>query len=221
MCQSPAELAVAERFTADTADYILTVVHEHGEYLHLRFHAPGQRWESTGIHAWPGGVVTSGDMASGFLFERRLPFFERGNTINPRYWAEKLESSHRGREVEFSAKVLQQSLDDELADEYDIPEWCRGQFLFALNELRDDVKRDVDNIPAAQEHLSEWVFECEDADERRDYAMSLSDVHEIAMTDFTWHYLWACHVLRTAARLFYGDGDQTRVIRSEAKGDAA
>lgn len=221
MPSSPAELAVAERFAADTAGFVLTVVHEHGEYLHLRLHAPGQRWESTDIHAWPGGVVTSGDMASGFLFERGLSFFQRGAGINPRYWAEKLESSHRGRELEFSADVLQDALDDDLADSYDIPAWCRGQFLHALGELRAEVKAELDNIPAAQECLSEWLFTCEDADGRREHEMSLTDVHEIPMTDFTWHYLWACHVLRTAARLFYGDDDQARVNRPEPEGNPA
>ena len=208
--------AVAEQFAKDTEGFVLIVLHEEGEYRHLRFQKPAERWGSTDIHTWPGGVVTSGDMADGWMFQRGLGFF--ANRVNLSYWEEKLARSCRATAKEFSEVTLRAELASAVMD-FDVPESLR-------DELDDDVAHLIDSIlaehagtNAALEQISDFTFEKECPDCLESVNISFGDPYELDVEDYTWHFVWAAHVLHTAASwLAAGDA---RVIGSEVTVEAA
>ncbi len=46
--------------------------------------------------------------------------------------------------------------------------------------------------------LCDFVFECEDED-GNDTGYRFGDAWEMNVDDYTYHFVWACHVLSTAA----------------------
>jgi hypothetical protein len=207
---SPAQTQATEHFEKDTEGFVLTVLHEAGEYRHLRFGKPGERWGSTDIHTWPHGVATSGDMADGWVFERGLGFFG-GKGPNLSYWREKLARTVRGSESEFSGAALRATLAEQ-AEQYDVPEWCATAFAEALDELASEIEASHADITAAQTALAEFVFEYAD-DGHGDVDLRFSDTYEMDVEDYSFHFVWVCLVLNTVARWL--DAGDERVIRTE------
>lgn len=205
---------VAERFPKDTEGFVLTVLHEQGDYRHLRFQRPGERWGSTDIHTWPGGLTTAGDMADGWMFERGLGFF--GGNINLHYWHEKLTPAGRLAAEEFSEVTLRSTLTEAGAD-LDIPEQFRAEFDEELNDLIERICSGHADTASALEQIAEFVFECESEDEAHDLDVRFTDSYELNIEDYSYHFVWALHVLSTAARWLAEDNPQ--VIRPE-KGSA-
>lgn len=203
--------AVQERFPKDTEGFILTVLHEEGHYRHLRFQRPGQRWGSTDIHTWPGGVVTSGDMADGWMFERGLGFF--AGPPNLHYWHEKLARSGRKVAKEFSASAARSELVSAAAD-LDVPDSAREALATEVEDLIEEITGAYAETNAALERVSGFTFECEDED-GVDVDVTFSDPYEMDVEDYTYHFVWACHVLSTAARWLASEDE--RVVRD---GDA-
>ena len=203
----PARERAAEQFAKDTDGFVLTVLHEDGDYRHLRFQRPGERWGSTDIHTWPGGLTTAGDMADGWMFERPLGFF--AGAVNLSYWRENLTPAGRRASKEFSITALRESVAEAAAD-FDVP----AQFADALAE---DIKTLITSIEwghpdtnAALAELDDFVFECEDED-GLDADYKFTDAYEMNVEDFGYHFVWATHVLSTAATWI--ENDDERVIR--------
>jgi len=202
---------VAERFPTDTEGFVLTVLHEQGDYRHLRFQQPDERWGSTDIHTWPGGLTTAGDMADGWMFERGLGFF--AGPVNLHYWHEKLTPSGRLAAEEFSEVTLRAELAT-AGEDLEIPEQFRDAFDEELNELIDSIISDHADTNAALAEISDFTFERESDDGLSDIDAKFSDPYELNIDDYTYHFVWALHVLSTAAR-WLADKDP-RVIRPEA-----
>lgn len=205
--RKPARERAAEQFAKDTEGFVLTVLHEEGEYRHLRFQRPGERWGSTDIHTWPGGLTTAGDMADGWMFERPLGFF--AGKPNLSYWQEKLTPAGRRASKEFSIDALRQSV-TEAAAELDVP----GHFATELAEDIETLIRDIEcehaDTNAAIAEISRFVFECEDED-GLDVDFQFTDAYELEIDDFAFMYVWATWVLSTAAQ-WIRDNDE-RVVR--------
>lgn len=199
---------VAERFPKDTEGFVLTVLHEQGDYRHLRFQRPGERWGSTDIHTWPGGLTTAGDMADGWMFERGLGFFN--NSVNLRYWHEKLTPAGRRAAEEFSEATLRSTLTEAGAD-LDIPDQFRAEFDEELNDLIERICSGYADTSAALEQIAEFEFEWEG--EHGDVDVCFTDSYELNIEDYTYHFVWALHVLSTAARWLAEDNPH--VIRPE------
>lgn len=206
---SPNEALVIGRFAKDTEGFVLTVLHEAGDYRHLRFQRPGERWGSTDIHTWPEGLTTAGDMSSGWMFERSLGFFQ--GRPNLHYWQEKLDPSGRRASEEFSAAVTRDSILS-AADEFEIPDDFRADLVRELRALADEVENEHADVAAAVDHIASFVFECEDED-GNDLDVRFVDAWEANVTDYCFHFIWACNVLSTAAR-WLRDED-ARVIRKQ------
>lgn len=200
------ERDIAGQFSKDTEGFVLIVLHEDGEYRHLRFQRPGERWGSTDIHTWPGGLTTSGDMADGWMFERGLGFF--AGTPNLHYWQEKLSSRCRAASKEFSEATLRSELALAVSD-FDVPEQHREALEAEAGELISSICSDHADTNAALEEISEFVFEYDDGGDRVD--VRFLDPYELGVEDYTYHFVWACHVLSTAAR-WLAKGDE-RVVR--------
>lgn len=204
--QSPNAVQAAAFFAEDTTGFVVTVLHEEGEYRHLRFQAPGTRQESTDIHTAPGMVFTSGSMADGWMFERGLGFFE-GKGPNLSYWGEKLTRNLRWTHKEFSPAILRASL-AELVDEHinDLPEHVHDAFRTEVAELADEIVADAADVNLARQRVGEFRFEYD----RSDLAF-YSD--ELDVEDYSYHYVWACLVLNTVANWLRDRG--TRIRRPE------
>lgn len=215
MMKTNAEL-VAAQFAKDTEGFVLIVLHEEGEYRHLRFQKPGERWGSTDVHTWPGGVVTSGDMADGWMFQRGLGFF--ANRVNLSYWKEKLAPSCRATVKEFSEVTLRAELASAVKD-LDVPESLRDDLEEDVTHLIDSILAEHADTNAALEQISDFTFEKEGPDCLEAVNLSFGDPYELDIEDYTWHYVWATHVLHTAAAWL--TSSDTRVIGSDVAVEAS
>ncbi|SDH56470.1 hypothetical protein [Microbacterium sp. 77mftsu3.1] len=199
-----------QQFAADTANFKVTVLHEHGAYRHLRFGEPGRRWGSTDIHTWPGGVATSGDMADGFLFERGIEFFAGRPNLN--YWAEKLTRAGRvhGNVKEFSGAVMRENLLSQ-AENYGLSEEGEAAFREDLAELADSIEAYHADAHAAYDAMEGHRFNWASADGAEDAQIQLQDMYELDVEDFTFMYRWACLALSAVATALRDGTD--RVVR--------
>lgn len=202
------EQKVAERFPEDTEGFVLTVLHEEGEYRHLRFQKPGERWGSTDIHTWPGGLTTAGDMADGWMFQRGLGFFN--GRPNLHYWQEKLTPSGREASKRFSETAMRSELRSAGAD-LEVPEKFRDDFDTALEALISTIASEHADTNAALAEVDEFVFECESDDGLSDIVAKFYDPYELDLEDYEYHFVWALYVLSTAAQWLASDDE--RVIR--------
>jgi len=193
----PARVRAAEQFAKDTEGFTVQVLHEDGDYRHIRFGKPGERWGSTDIHTWPGGLVTAGDMADGWMFERGLGFF--AGKPNLHYWQEKLSPRCRDASKEFSIETLRESVADAAAD-LDVPEQFRGVLNGELRDLLYSIEWGHADTAAAISELEGFTFACENEDGTGDLDIRFIEPWEMDVEDYTYHFVWACHVLSTVAR---------------------
>ena len=201
------DIEVADRFPKDTNGFVLTVLHEDGEYRHLRFQRPGERWGSTDIHTWPGGLTTSGDMADGWMFERGLGFF--AGRPNLHYWQEKLSPRCRRASKEFSETTLRSEL-TLAAGDLEVPEHHREAFDTELDDLISTICSHYADTTAALAQIDDFTFDCEGED-GEELRLSFSDPYELDVEDYTFPFVWACQVLSTAAQ-WMAEAD-SRIVR--------
>ncbi|MFE7106577.1 hypothetical protein ACFU9W_09785 [Streptomyces sp. NPDC057600] len=184
------EVEVARRFKRDTADHVMTVLHEEGLYRHLRFAAPQpdswMHWFE--IVTWPGHLAITGDMdsfsvkasADTFMHSRISDMFEffRGNGINPTYWSQKVDGGAGVKAFsrdEFRSEVLDY-IKDSVAD------WP------GLREaVADEVFGDESIGCSRSAHAALYQFEHE--------GFRFDDASELDFERFTPQYLWCCHAI--------------------------
>jgi hypothetical protein len=171
---------VAVRFAQDIAQHQLTIIRDDGVYRHLRFARPGIYSYSFEIITWPGYLAYVGDMGD-YVFSRLVDMLEffRQPTINPGYWAEKIQAGgHEGIKEYSEDKArawVQQQLDDyEAGDDY------RSE---ATSFSYDDERALRDELEASN---------------FRGY----SDAWEADFKDYTFHYLWCCNALVWAVKQY-------------------
>ncbi|MBM0277230.1 hypothetical protein [Micromonospora tarensis] len=175
---------IGERFQRDTADHVMTVLHDDGLYHHLRFAKPGSSMYWFEIVTWPGALAIRGDVDGNLVFSR-LPdmfqFFRSDHGINPGYWAEKTADYGKGLK-KYSEDVFVQHVTDVLVDFADddpaLAQTVKAEILAAVRN------GDAGHEEEARELLRFWedkgVF---------------SDTWEWDLTDWTWSYLWCCHAI--------------------------
>lgn len=113
---------VTRRYDKDTGKHVLTVLHDEGQYRHLRMSAPDTSEYWFEVATWPGSLAVRGDAGKVLVFTR-LPdmftFFRRmgdtGHRINPWYWSEKTGEGRRGQR-EFSVSSFRTRLAEAVAD---------------------------------------------------------------------------------------------------------
>lgn len=218
---SALEKETAERFKRDTAQHVMTVLHDDGLYRHLRFGNPGSSFYWFDIVTWPGSLAFRGDMDGGYIFSRvtdMFMFFRRnGNShgINPHYWAQKLPDC--GKSVrEYSDDVLKAELGLRIA------EYEKGGYA----DLAAAYERDKAAYDAAT-HRQRWPYgnvkeptPPESPDELRKLIAEYNDNGDLAheegarellreleragvvsgtwewdLSDWDWSFLWACHAI--------------------------
>lgn len=89
------KVSLTRHFNKDTADHLMTTLHEDGLYRHLRFRSPATGWGWFDLITWPGHLTINGDMGT-YTFARTEDMFDFfTGYINTHYWSEKEKG--RGR----------------------------------------------------------------------------------------------------------------------------
>lgn len=166
----------AEIFRKAVAKHVITVLKDDGVYRHMRIADPLTFCGSYHITTWPGYLAYSGDMGD-YVFARINDMFEffRGKSINPGYWAEKVQAACRDGVKEYSPTRGREYLN----------EMCRDL------EVSDDVKEEVAQIDTD-------VREDEFRTQLRDFTAHptmFDDAWEADLNDYTYRYLWCCYAL--------------------------
>lgn len=187
----------SERFEAEIAEHVMTVIRDDGEYRHLRFSRPNTRAMSFDLLTWPGHLCYTGDMGT-YVFSRVRDMFEFFRSpkadwrdINLSYWAEKVLASDRDGIKEFSDEIFAQNVWEALNESLD------GLLSHDLTpeqvaQIREDVELDVINeaecngesagIRAAMD------FQYESVD-------LFTDFWEVDSSTYTHRYTWCCHAI--------------------------
>lgn len=188
---------IAARFARDTAEHTMVVLHDHGQYRHLRFARPAP-------HSWmywfelttvPGALIFRGDGES-FVFSRSTDMFEffrmsaYGGELNPSYWAEKLTDGAQ-RVMRYSEDRFREWVADTVAARDDLPG------LDAAVERDIFQEWDISSEVNARQALDEFEYF---VDENNRWALTtpdfvFDDASAAVFEDYHWWYLWACHAI--------------------------
>jgi hypothetical protein len=188
-------------FQRDTANHVLTVLHDDGVYRHLRFGTPGgSSVYCFHLITYPGGLLYRGDMGS-FAFERThdmLQFFRRPDNekryrIDLRYWAEKVTASERGGTREhdpdgFAAEIRRLRR-----------EWVRENWHTTTREQRRDLWDSISDQVLAyadDKHrgpVAAYDFTWRDDDVRFQFNDLFDSDH--AFKRYTRSFMWCCFAL--------------------------
>lgn len=194
-CHDP-HAASAERFTRDTPNHEMTVLHDDGLYRHIRFKAPlpgqySEYWYD--LITVPHVLIFRGDGES-FVFSRledMFEFFRSGiwkdgcRHINPGYWEEKLTSSReaaRTYSIDLFNKIVTEILTEAETDYPGITD--------AWNEHANDYNTEYED--SARAALDDFEYQPEGATGE---PFRFEDCWEDGFRDFDWWYLWACHAI--------------------------
>jgi hypothetical protein len=177
-----------ERFTRETAEHEMAVLHDDGLYRHLRFQRPETVTYYFDLVTWPGHLAVVGDCGD-FVFSRTRDMFEffegSHGRINPGYWSEKLRAPHPDGAERFSADAFRSHVLEwfEQAAE-DIPAEAR--------DLRAALDEQVlgDDIAPFNEHQAHQLVADFEWNGRRIY-----DSWEWSLREYDWSFLWCCHAI--------------------------
>lgn len=181
-------------FCAATREHVLTVEHDDGLYRHLHCAKPGTGLYSFDIVTWPGHLSIGGDIAS-YVFARDRDMFNFFAThvdrygINPGYWGEKVVSCAGAPhpEREFSPEAFTSAVVEEFWSQRDR---FAGDSADLFRRIRQEVIEEASEYAeTAREALRNFEFH---AQGRTFY---FSDWWELNVTDWSWHFLRACHAI--------------------------
>jgi len=200
----------AERFRSDTKDHELTILHDDGLYRHLRFKRPetGMYWFE--LITWPGALAFRGDTNAQFIFSREtdmFPFFRaragwNDGTINPGYWAEKIQDG-RSRAVTYSEKLFREQVWSAVRQRISgATGGCPGLAKAVEAAMTDDYNTSYEE--GALEMLRDFDWEPEEPKQAgafiqvtpKDEPFRFVDAREWGIKDFDHWYLWACHAIQ-------------------------
>lgn len=175
------------RFLAETADHVMTVLHDDGLYRHLRFQKPGTSLYYFNLVTWPGYLSITGDVDS-FTFARTEDMFEffGGNIerINPGYWAEKLVAKSDVK-VHSPEQVIERVVTEFWERRHDYDETAE---IFRM--LRSDVLEERDFADTAHAALARFEFVTSSGK-----TFHFSDTWEWDFNEWSAQYLWALHAI--------------------------
>lgn len=239
------EADALKRFRADTAEHVMTVLHNDGLYRHLRFAKPGTGIYRFDLITWPGHLTITGDMGT-YTFARTrdmLEFFRhaRRDYINAYYWSEKLLGAEQGRtqaqaysEAAYRSEVIQNTVER--------LEWCdldADQARRLWEQVWEDLlDRDGWDYPGghyetARDAIDRFEFGyLVESGVQSDTAKRLlgtnrrgartfrfEDTYEWNLTGYDFMFLWACYAIQHGIHEY--DARQESMEREAQKEKAA
>jgi hypothetical protein len=184
-----------DQFIEQTKNHKLTVIKDDGLYRHLRVSIPGYGiCESWNIHTWPGYLAMVGDMGD-WVFQRTedmLCFFRNRKgelSINPMYWAEKLQAQEREGFEAFSIDRFHKQIEEcaieacEVETFEDVPKNKKDDLWSLLNS--DD---EYEAVSAVRDFDCDWL--------------SLDDFWEHDCKEIRDRFLFACYAIAWTVILY-------------------
>ena len=176
------------KFLPYVRDAEMTVLHDDGLYRHIQFGGRGAvGWFE--LVTWPGKLSITGDIG-GWVFARTDDMFGffagPDGQINPGYWAEKIVAG--GPTNVFSADLFASKVVDYF---WSRREQYEGEAADLFREIRLDVLDYDEDETAARTGLETFRYTPENG--QRDFIFR--DSWEWDFTDWSIHYLRACHAI--------------------------
>ena len=206
-----------ERFLRCVPKHQLIIKRDNGVYRHLRFKEPGRFAYYFDLITWPGCLCIEGDCGS-YTFKRLYDMFEffrrepgdfmrdDGLSINPDYWAQKLEAqSCNGRSPgnvrRWSPERFEEAVKGDVidhmrhnmrgVDRYEL----RGSGALSkarralIEAVREEVLEHSGDEHTAMQAAHEFDFD--EGDER----FCFQDFYEHDCTEWDYQYLWNCFAI--------------------------
>ena len=196
-------------FMKDVARHQMTIFREDGLYRHIRFRRDDSQCYLFDLITWPGLLCYTGDMGT-FVFSRLPDMFEffrtdrkywnfnrnGGLSINPGYWAEKLQATEKNEGYEkFSEDKFNRIVIEYLVSW--IREHSNNTTRDERRELWDDVVSTVIEIAGDDGgHLKmDAVYKFSHTVNRKVGSFEFMDFFENNFTEYTCRYIWCCYAL--------------------------
>lgn len=192
----------SQSFLQDVGQHQLHVLKDDGVYRHLRFKRPDSNAMSFELVTWPGHLSYSGDMGS-YTFARLTDMFEffrrdeaQGLSINPSYWAEKIEAADRQDGVEkFSERKFNRAIHEAVIG------WMREHSQDTTREERrtlwetvsDEVLGLSDDSSGSRRQAAAHDFVHKVNEEVGSFYFR--DFWETNVQEFTERFVWCCYAL--------------------------
>lgn len=182
-----------EVFLEDVANHKMEVLLDQGIYRHIRFRKPGDSNHWFEIITWPNFLTVAGDMGT-WTFSRLPDMFDffrssKEMSINPSYWAEKLQNgTHGGHD---NAKVFDgETFGGQLLDQLENYYSFEGE---ELAEITQAVKDEILN--------DDWSYELMTA--ARDFSHTFSDGRKFQFDTcelpsgkgYCYHFIWCLYAI--------------------------
>jgi len=189
------------RFTKDTAEHVMTILHNDGLYRHLRFKKPGTMFYYFDLITWPGHLTIAGDMGT-YTFERTedmLTFFRGAGDINPQYWSEKIRAgtgTNGQVAMEYSEALFKKHVSESVAEYVEYHDLDEAERDALIEEVRIQVLENGDTYQAQGARAS--LDEFSDGKHFRIF----EDTWEWDLSDYTVQFLWCCFAIRWGIATF-------------------
>lgn len=216
---------ICARFTKDTANHQLQVLHDDGVCRHLRLKAPGTMCMHFDLVTWPGYLCYTGDMGT-FVFTRvfdMLEFFRKSRradgtfSIDHGYWAEKCEGQDKGDGLrEFDPQAFKREITEQRRRLFvNYAEFMDADMRRDFWDELEEVKRSAnDGEHATYAAVQDWGFEINKPSR---WGHGNERIH-IDTDDFpsckqyTMRFLWCCQALAWGVEQY----DQHKAAQAQA-----
>jgi hypothetical protein len=192
------EAAVAARFERETAEHVLTIIHDDGLYRHLRCRAPDTWAYGYDVVTWPGYLAIVGD-AGDFVFSRvrdMFEFFESDSgRINPDYWSQKLQAPRPAGARVYSHDALVERV-----------HWWAREVCGEWGVFEGAIYPDLLIGALDREILRDWTHYEEEGRERlqllEEEVGFYLETWEWDLREWDWQFLWCCHGIVKAIEVY-------------------
>ncbi|OCA55177.1 hypothetical protein [Photorhabdus namnaonensis] len=184
---------ILERFKKDTKDHSIKILHNDSLYRHLRFSKNNSSAYYFDIVTWPGYLCISGDMGC-FTFSRvtdMFRFFRDSSgelSINPDYWAEKLQTG-----VGYNKEIYKEWSSEKFKD---VVSEALNNFIDDNDDISDDaleeIKESIEEIISCSHNEYDAVSAIRDYDDEPDIFL---DFWENDFMEYKFHYIWCLYAI--------------------------
>ncbi|WP_198080413.1 hypothetical protein [Acinetobacter calcoaceticus] len=180
-------------FLHDVRDHELVINLDQGVFRDITVKRPNSSHYHYNITTRSGYLIITGDMGC-FVFKRLTDMFEffrdegEGYSINPYYWAEKLEA---GVFEKYSPEVARAALNQEFEN---WKEWhdCDDEQIAEEKEQLDWI--DTDDYFEFVEAIRNWT--------PNPNGVQLTDFFEHNLNEYTYDYIWCLYAIVHAIKLY-------------------